>query len=109
MVVGIELEVWKEADLDTSTATTTTAHTDHARRATMHMEGGRGMKCCDLAQGIFGDRFVVAEAATIWRWKQHITSAPDQINLIVILGAHSNSVGCGRDVRAQHSMFRVLW
>ena len=28
------------ADLDTSSATTTTAHTDHARRATMHMEGG---------------------------------------------------------------------
>ena len=27
------------------------------------------MKCCDLAQGIFGDRFVVAEAAIIWRWK----------------------------------------
>ena len=27
------------------------------------------MRCCDLAQGIFGDRFVVAEAAIIWRWK----------------------------------------
>ena len=48
-------KVWKEddgmaSDLITSTATTTTAHIDHAGRPTMHMEGG-AMKCCDLDQG----------------------------------------------------------
>ena len=40
------------SDMVTSTATTTTAHIDHAGRPTMHMEGGGGaMKCCDLDQG----------------------------------------------------------